>query len=294
MIIKIKHPKQFASTNKTLIVCLWVLLLTVFLTANTALAKNITVDAAQERITIQGLSSEQLNKLALLTNYELRKIISVYISDDYFPESTIALGIIGRVNLDKNGLAFIPDKPFERHQQYLLTFSLLPIKEVLIHEEFFTIRSQSSEQITAKPLDYIFHALKLSQDLTPPAQQAIFLRPFANVVNINGLSPSQLAAIAQLRDSERKNIVTVFAVNRAQKDLESDENNNVEKRSQHESTLKKINGDIMLTEDEIKFIPSQHLINRQPYFLVLSLAPIRQVLHYEEAFYIRTTENRGN
>ncbi len=272
-------PKRFIKLCSLLIFFLVVSLSPLHASSNT-----ITVEASQNAITINGLSSVQLQALALLTDFGRRSIISVYISDDYYPESTIALGVLGETLISREGFRFIPVTPFTAGQQYLLVFSLLPLGEVLIHEEFFTIRIENDGTAIAKPLDDIFNTIRLRQSSTN-SNESLTIRPFTNAITISGLSPTQTNEIAQLGKSKLNEVISIYELESA-----ALENKFIDQIKDENSRKKLLPGIIMIKNGEIKFIPNAFLTNEKRYLLVFSLAPINQVLYHEEIFSLLTAE----
>jgi len=132
-----------------------------------ASSESITIDAKQDSVEINGLSKSQLRLIAQLTQYELRSVISVYISEDYKEENSISLAVSGDVEFSQEDLKFIPQTPFLEKQTYLVIFSLLPIDEILLIEEFFTTESKTSPTDTVtnhSPIESIYHAAKLLKE----------------------------------------------------------------------------------------------------------------------------------
>ncbi|MGH1471809.1 MAG: hypothetical protein ACRBCS_11485 [Cellvibrionaceae bacterium] len=263
-------------TSLLLIPFLWVLPISV-------LADPITVDATANAITINGLESHHLKKISLLTDYERRSIISVYISDDYLPESTIALSILGETIISKAGIQFIPAIPFKTGQQYLLVFSLLPIEEILVHEEFFTLKKTRDKNTGVTPIDNIFNLIKLTQEKST-SRESLSIRPLLNAITISGLSTSQLNKIAQLDRSKRNQLIALYDIG------EVDIDNNSTNLMNKDHLKVTLPGTILLTDNALKFIPAEFLNIKKRYLLIFSLEAIDQILFHEEILTLLTIE----
>ncbi len=132
-----------------------------------ALSNSITVDAEQDNVRINGLSKSQLSLIAQLTQYELRSVISVYVSEEYKEENSISLAVSGDIEFSPEGLRFIPHTFFSERQTYLVIFSLQPIGEILLIEEFFKIKPKNSVTnipVNRTPIEFLYYAAKLLKE----------------------------------------------------------------------------------------------------------------------------------
>ena len=125
MMMKIRNP---------LVLCLLILLFNLKGNANAA---EFIFDI--EAVTVEGLSANQLGKLAKLSQQQLNSILKVVIQlDADKPLSEDAVKLLGRSEVISKNLIFHPRFPFDPGQAYFVSLSLEGVGETLIQNQLFS------------------------------------------------------------------------------------------------------------------------------------------------------------